>query len=237
MRGVPGGAVLLAGAEGGGVRATRVALFDIDGTLFDSERLWAEALALAFEELGERQPADRLMAQIYGMAWPDAAATLGRLYPRAMGQTSGLALGRRMCVIFERLFAAAPPVIEPAARLLRRLRAAGVPCGYVSGSPRVTIERDLRAAGLDGLLDLGRSVPSDDAPRGKPFPDGYRLALERFGVAAGEAVVFEDSRVGATAALAAGVGEVCVCPPPSAPPQTYPEGVRRLASWDDFRVG
>ena len=43
MRGVPGGAVLLAGAKGGGVMAARVALFDIDGTLFDSERLWAEA--------------------------------------------------------------------------------------------------------------------------------------------------------------------------------------------------
>ena len=40
--------------------------------------------------------------------------------------------------------------------------------------------------------------------------------------------------MGATAALAAGIGRVCVCPPPSAPAQDYPEGVVRLASWHDF---
>ena len=211
-----------------------LALFDIDGTLFDSERVWAEALALAMEELGERQRPERLMALIYGMAWPDAWRTLRDAFPDALGGLSAFALGQMMVKRFDALFAARPPVIQPAIDLLRRLRAAGVPCAYVSGSPRATIAHDLRAAAIETLLDESRSVPSDDVTRGKPDPEGYLLALRRFGADPAQTVVFEDSRVGATAALAAGIGRVCVCPPPSAPVQDYPEGVIRLASWHDF---
>ena len=90
---------------------------------------------------------------------------------------------------------------------------------------------NLAAAGLGGLLDEARSVPSDDVSRGKPDPEGYRLAAERFGVDPARAVAFEDSRVGAQAALAAGVGRVYVCPPPSAPPQDYPAAAIRLPAW------
>ena len=52
------------------------ALFDIDGTLFDTERLWAEALSLVFEDLGCRQSPRRLTELTYGLAWPDADAAL-----------------------------------------------------------------------------------------------------------------------------------------------------------------
>lgn len=209
-----------------------LALFDVDGTLFESERLWAEALALSLERLGVRERAGELSALIYGKAWPDAFAALRGRFPEALGGISAGGLGRMLCEDFGRLFAAAPPVIGPAVALLRRLRGAGVPCAYVSGSPRATIAQDLRAAGLEGLLDEARSVPSDDVARGKPDPEGYRLAMARFGADPAAVAVFEDSGVGARAALAAGVGRVYVCPPPSAPPQAYPPGARRLPSWD-----
>ena len=62
-----------------------LALFDIDGTLFDSERLWAEALALALEDLGERQTPETLMARIYGMAWPEKVgrSTVAKAVPKS----------------------------------------------------------------------------------------------------------------------------------------------------------
>ena len=210
----------------------RAALFDIDGTLFESERLWADALALTLEPRGIRARGDALSPVIYGKAWPDAFAALRAHFPEALAGDTAAGLGRELCLAFERLFAAAPPVIVPAVNLLRRLRAAGVPCAYVSGSPRATILHDLRAAGIADLLDLARSVPSDDVTHGKPDPEGYRLAMRRLGVAPDAVAVFEDSRVGALAALAAGAGRVYVCPPPSAPPQTYPPGALRLPSWD-----
>ena len=211
----------------------RAACFDIDGTLFDTERLWSEALALLFEEeLGLREKSEHLMAITYGLAWPDACAALRRAFPDALHGWGDSRLGHELCVRFDRLFALAPPVIPTAVALLKRLVAAGVPCVYVSGSPRSTIERNLRLCGLTGLFDSSKAVPSDDIPRGKPFPDGYLLACRRLGVEPSEAVAFEDSRVGATAALAAALGAVYVCPPPGAPEQNYPAGVQRVASWD-----
>ncbi len=48
-------------------------------------------------------------------------------------------------------------------------------------------------------------LTDDDTTRGKPDPQGYLMALERLGVAAGEAVVFEDSVAGIQAARAAGI--------------------------------
>lgn len=212
----------------------QAAFFDIDGTLFDTERFWAEALALLFEEeLHLRRSARELSQIIYSLAWPDACAALRRAFPGHLDDWSDARLGHDLCVRFERLFALDPPLIPAAADLLRRLRAAGVPCAYVSGSPRATVDRNLTRCGLDTLLDLTRSVPSDDMPRGKPFPDGYLLAAQRMGADPAACVAFEDSRVGATAALAAGIGRVYVCPPPGAPEQRYPSGVRRVASWDE----
>jgi HAD superfamily hydrolase (TIGR01509 family) len=212
----------------------KVALFDIDGTLFDTERLWAEALSLVFEELGNRQPAERLMHLTYGMAWPDAYAALAKAFPETLVGFSAQRLGHRLCLQFDALFQVAPPLIKSSADLLRRLHRAGVKCAYVSGSPRQTITVNLARCGLTEYMDAACSVPSDDVVHGKPFPEGYRLALQRCGVTADEAVVFEDSRVGSTAALAAGITRTYVCPPPSAPEQDYPLGVHRVASWAEL---
>ena len=214
-------------------RLPKLALFDIDGTLFDSERLWAEALSLVFEELGNRQSATTLTHITYGLAWHDAYRALCKHFPETAGSLSVHELGARLCVAFDRLFTLNPPIISGSADLLRALHGAGVACGYVSGSPRATIELNLRRCGLDAYLDLSRSVPSDDMTRGKPFPDGYLLALERFGATCADAVAFEDSRVGSTAALTAGIAKTYVCPPPSAPEQRYPAGVLRVQSWAD----
>ena len=212
----------------------KVALFDIDGTLFDTERLWAEALSLVFEELGNRQSAERLMHLTYGMAWPDAYAALAKAFPETLVGFSAQRLGHRLCLQFDALFQVAPPLIKSSAALLRRLHRAGVKCVYVSGSPRQTITVNLARCGLTEYMDAACSVPSDDVVHGKPFPEGYRLALQRCGVSPDEAVVFEDSRVGSTAALAAGITRTYVCPPPSAPEQDYPPGVHRVASWTEL---
>lgn len=211
----------------------RAALFDIDGTLFDTERLWAEALALVFEELGCRRRPEELSRAIYGQAWPDAVVTLRRLYPEAMEGLSGIALGNRLCVRFDELFAFAPPIIPGAVDLLRTFHHHGIPCAYVSGSPRSTIQRNLAITHLTDYFRLEACVPSDDVTRGKPFPEGYQLALQRLHIAPEEALVLEDSRVGATAALAAGITRTYVCPPPGAPQQDYPADARRVSAWLD----
>ncbi len=212
----------------------KVALFDMDGTLVDTEPLWSKALARLFEERGEILPYQTLMHVTYGLAWDDAYAALRTHFPHLLRGETQSTLGAALCTVFNRLFHEAPPAIPSALRLLQRFRAAKIPCGIVSGSPRATILSNLEALGLTDAFDLACSVPSDDMPRGKPHPDGYLLALRRFGVSAQEAVALEDSRVGSTAATAAGI-PTYVCPPPSAiPRQDYPTAAHRLQSWDEL---
>ncbi len=215
------------------IELPKVALFDIDGTLFDTERLWAEALSLLMEETGHRQSPHTLSALTYGLAWPDAFRVLRQTFPDATEGYNAQTFGHQLCLRFDHLFALAPPVIEGAVTLLHFFNEHNIPCGYVSGSPRKTIETNLTRCKLTPFFDLTRSVPSDDMPHGKPHPEGYLLALKRFGVNANEAVAFEDSRVGSTAALAAGISTY-VCPPPNAPLQNYPQDAIRLSNWCNY---
>ncbi len=214
-------------------QSPRVVLFDIDGTLFDTERLWAEALSLLFEELGARQSPHVLSELTYGLAWPDAFAVLRKTFPATVEGYNARTFGHQLCLRFDQLFALAPPIIPSAVDFLKRCRAKGLACGYVSGSPRRTIETNLMRCHLGDAFDLARSVPSDDMPRGKPAPDGYLLALRRFGVEAQDAIALEDSSVGSRAAVSAGI-TTYVCPPPGAPQQSYPEGAIRVSAWTDI---
>jgi HAD superfamily hydrolase (TIGR01509 family) len=94
------------------------------------------------------------------------------------------------------------------ARIVGEARAAGWQLAVCSTSAEASVRAILDHAVGDVAAADFLVLAGDVVPAKKPAPDIYRLALERLGVEAGEAIVIEDSRNGLLAAVAAGLATV-----------------------------
>jgi HAD superfamily hydrolase (TIGR01509 family) len=172
-------------------------LFDMDGTLIDSEPVWFETEVRLLAEYGfdlgpehwEKvlgQPNEVACNYLIGVSGiPLSWRELSELIETAMvGQLSqGLDL------------------LPGAKELLVELQAAGVPTALVSASSRRIVDACLGAIGADFFR---HTVSGDDVSRSKPAPEPYLLAAELLGVDAAGCVVIEDSPIGVAAGAAAG---------------------------------
>ena len=197
----------------------KAVLWDMDGTLVDSEDIAVEALALAMKEAGLAPPRD-LKARVVGRS----ADEIYRHIVDGFGMRTGPAEWERRKHHYYFRASEALRGYDDAVETWRRLDAAGVRQAVVSHSDRAIVDVNLRAAGLvrPGLVTVARN----DVLHGKPHPEGYLRAAYLLGVEPGECLVVEDSASGAAAALAAGIEVVFVPHSHSAVPQ----GVRTLCS-------
>lgn len=175
-------------------------VFDLDGTLVDSEPNYFEA-------------GRRLLAAhgVDGFDWAEHTAFIG------IGTRETLETLREryaLDVPLEELLAAknslylelaraSTPVFPEMRALVERLAAEGVPMTVASGSSRAAIEAVLAGTGLDAHLTA--SVSAEEVPRGKPAPDVFLEAARRLGSDPARCVVVEDAPAGAAAARAAGM--------------------------------
>jgi len=173
-------------------------LFDLDGTLIDSDPIhresWAEILAdhgiAVDDELYRSRFSGRLNPAIVAEFLPDLDAA------------AGAAVCERKEAMFRALVSRVPPV-RGVLVFARAARARGRKLAVVTNAPRRNVLAVLRAIGLDDLWDA--IVVSEELEAGKPDPAPYRAALERLGVGADDAVAFEDSTAGVRSAVGAGV--------------------------------
>lgn len=193
-------------------------LWDLDGTLVDSEPVHFLALSDALAAGGVAAPPE-LQRTLLGSAPAETHA-----YCVA---TFGLALS---CEELNALKVAAYPrhaaLLRPrseALQLFRRFRARNVAQAIVSNSARVVVDVNLRALGL-AFPDLV-AVTGDDVLRGKPDPEAYLRAAGLLGVAPGDCIVVEDSPVGAEAGLAAGMRVIGFPEPRAGLPLAFPPAV------------
>ncbi len=187
-------------------------LFDLDGTLVDTEPYWIEAERELAAAHGAPWTHDDAMS-IVGMALLDAAAVLRR---------AGIAMGEPEIVehmvgeVCDRLDRHIP--WQPgAADLLASLAQAGVPCGLVTMSYRSIADRVVAHAPPGAF---GAVVTGDTVSRGKPHPEPYLTAAAKLGVDIARAVAVEDSPTGLASATAAGARPLAVphiVPIPPAP--------------------
>ncbi|MDT0303446.1 HAD family hydrolase [Streptomonospora wellingtoniae] len=183
-----------------GAPRPRAVLWDMDGTLVDSEPLWGVALDEVAAELG-RPLTPQVREDITGT---DDRTTM-RLLARHTGTDATDAeletLRLRIVARVAGLLEARVPVLEGALEAVRGLRAAGVPLALVTSSPRRVAEISLAA--LDGGA-FDAVVTAEDVDRRKPDPEPYLLAARILGVEPHETWAVEDSPSGALAAEKAG---------------------------------
>lgn len=177
-------------------------LFDLDGTLIDTELAAAKAIRGSFAEW-DIALSESDAGFITGRTWEKAFEFLFSKYAIPVSKKD--AAERMLNLYREEL---KRELIEVAgARECVRSLASEFPLALVSGSHRSEILFALKKL---AILDCFRVVlGAEDYPRSKPAPDGYEKALTMLGAKKESALVFEDSEAGVESALAAGL-QVCV---------------------------
>jgi HAD superfamily hydrolase (TIGR01509 family) len=189
-------------APGRRIDSYAAVLWDMDGTLVDTEPNWTIAeLALA-DRYGGTWSAERSL-EVVGFDLLDAANHLRR----EMG--IDLAPERIVDEMLDDVIAQVEREVpwRPGAReLLGSLSDAGVPCALVT----MSYSRFVKPI-LEGLPPetFGAVVTGDTVSRGKPHPEPYLTAARALHVLPGECLAIEDSDTGATSAAAAGCTVLC----------------------------
>ena len=183
-------------------KSIRAAVFDLDGTLIDSARIWQEVDEIFFARRGMAVP-DGYAEEIAHLGFAESAAlTVQRYFPREnaadiIEEWRELSLSRYKAEEGARYF-------KPGAvQLVSRMRAAGLRlCVATASSPEFFLPI-LRAGGVESLFDAFVTVA--DAGKNKSFPDIFLQSAQRLGVSPAACAVFEDNGRALVAAKQAGM--------------------------------
>ncbi len=193
-------------------------LWDMDGTLVDTEPYWIAAEAPLVESFGGTWTHEQSL-QLVGLGLEDAARVL---------QSAGVRMAVHEIIdlltdaVLVQLRQDGIPFRPGARELLHDLRQAEIPTALV------TMSMNRMATEIVQLIDFTAFdliVAGDDVTRPKPFPDPYLQACEALGVSPADAVAIEDSPNGLRSALAAGIPSIGV------PNVVSLEGVGAHALW------
>lgn len=189
-------------------------IFDFDGVITDSEILHFRAFNSALARHGLQLTKQEYYTKYLGLTDVDCFKALigeGRL---AIEDSQIKDLVREKTRVFEALARTEGKIITGVREFLAMLSEHEVPLAICSGALRAEIELILDEAKLRGPFDV--VISAEEVVRGKPYPDGFLLALKELNdqgygpIAPGRCVVIEDSHWGLQAAGAAGMRTVAV---------------------------
>ena len=178
-------------------------LWDMDGTLVDTEPYWMAAETPLVESFGGTWSHEQALALV-GLGLEDSA----RIF-----QSAGVRMGVRDIIdyltddVMAQLGKTGVPFRPGARELLADLRAAGIKTGLVTMSMRRMADTVVDLIDFEAFDVV---IAGDDATRPKPFPDPYLQACAALGVSPAESVAIEDSPNGIRSAVASGAAVIGV---------------------------
>ncbi len=184
---------------------SRAVIWDVDGTLVDSEEYhwlsWRDAMAAQGSPITHEQflasfglRNDRILR---GWLGPDATdEVIRRIGDWKEGEFRRLARERGLSPL------------PGAAEWVERLHAGGWKQAVGSSAPRLNLEAMLRVLKLDGFFD--QTVSAEDVTRGKPDPQVFLMAAARLGIPPERSIVVEDAPLGVEGARRAGMRSIGV---------------------------
>lgn len=179
-------------------------IFDMDGLLFDTERIWDTLWPECCRRMELPLPSEEFYAGGRGMS--------GKVYEEYVRGYFPQADAAQIVALFmelgEERFKQPVPVKKGARELLSYLRQQHIPCAVASSSPHKLIEGNLKNTGLTDYFCV--QVSGQDVTRTKPDPAIFLLTAERLGVDIRHCLVLEDSLNGVRAGYAAGAVTVMV---------------------------
>ena len=185
--------------------AIKGVLFDLDGTLIDTEKLyqrfWVEAAnRLGYPMKHEHALAIRAMAAVY------AEPLLRQLVCPEFDYHAVRELRREIMEAYiDEHGVEAKPGLLP---LLEALKARNLRIGLATATPELRARKYLRMVGAEAYFDAVTCASM--VKKGKPAPDIYLLAAQRTGILPAEALAVEDAPSGVQSAHAAGIRTVLI---------------------------
>lgn len=186
----------------------RAVMWDLDGTLIDSDPYWVHAERVLLESFGGVW-SEALAESMQGAAFPEMTRLLReRGVVLAPNEIAQLLTDEVMRMELTHL-----PWMAGARDLLAKLVASAIPSVLVTGSPRAIVDNVIVQAPVGAFVG---SISGDDGIAPKPSPEPYRHAARLAGVDPDDSfqmnrcLIFEDSLPGLTAARAAGATVIAV---------------------------
>jgi HAD superfamily hydrolase (TIGR01509 family) len=173
----------------------KAVIFDVDGTLIDSNGLHSAAWVETFRHFGVAVDVDDVRRQM----GKGGDQLMPSFLPPELIRQDGSRIDRFQVDLFERAYLPRARPFPGVRALFERVRAAGQGIVLASSSRAEEVAHYASLAGIADLIDGATSA--DDAARSKPYPDIFQAALRRLrGVRPSEAVVVGDSPFDAEAA-------------------------------------
>lgn len=175
-------------------------IFDLDGTLMDSDILWVKAVKKYLDDNNCNVTEDETMDIVYGKSWRSVHSGITQRFPQL--DISIDEMDKAIYPEFLELRDKGDIRIIESVNLLISL-SKDYPVCIVSGASRRDIKESAKMMGVENILSF--YLGSEDYMHGKPSPDCFLMAAEKLGLKPSECLVFEDSSAGVYAAKAAGM--------------------------------